>query len=355
MNPPDDQADSLAELYFLHEMLKDFAATLDLAQVLSHVLDSACALLGTEGSFIYLYEPSEGGLVLRGQQGPAWGWVAKTKPTEGILGQVATARQPQVMAPGDWAGLSQEQNLSGILTPLSSQEHVLGVLGIATAMSRSFRQAEVHRFLALANLASLAIENARLHESMQRLTVTDGLTGLYNRRYLDQQLARDFHRAVRYGHTLSLAMIDIDGFKAHNDVYGHLVGDEVLRTLGSIVRSGLRDVDTATRYGGEEFVLILPETAVRGAFAMGKRLQETVGDKTSAVSLAERIREAVEKTAFPGSPGRPPPQVTVRIGVDELAPKVKTPTDLLSRADQALYKAKQTGKNKVCVYWEEET
>lgn len=150
-------------------------------------------------------------------------------------------------------------------------------------------------------------------------------------------------------------MIDIDGFKRHNDVYGHLVGDEVLRTLGSILQSGLRDVDTATRYGGEEFALILPETDVRGAFAMGKRLQETVGDKTSAVSLVERIRETVEKTTFPGSPGRPPPRVTVSVGVAELSPTTETPEDLLAHADKALYKAKQTGKNKVCVYWEEET
>ena len=170
-------------------------------------------------------------------------------------------------------------------------------------------------------------ERNQMVKKLQKLAITDGLTKLYNSRYFYRQLDLEVDRQNRYGHTLSLLLIDIDHFKKYNDTYGHLEGDKVLIRLGQIIKSCLRRMDTAHRYGGEEFTVILPETSCQ-----------------DAVVVAERIRESIEVESFSPVKGKKA-MIAVSIGVTEYQPDEKIPT-FVQRADQALYMSKNQGRNK---------
>ncbi len=174
-------------------------------------------------------------------------------------------------------------------------------------------------------------EIGRLQVALQELAVRDGLTGLYNRRYLDETLEREVSRARREGNPLALVMIDIDYFKRVNDTYGHQVGDEALRMLASVLLANIRAEDVACRYGGEEFLMLLPNMPLE-----------------AALERAELWRSAVEQLAI--TLGKVPITFTVSLGVAAYPEHGKTPDDLTRCADQALYRAKNEGRNQVSVY-----
>ena len=161
------------------------------------------------------------------------------------------------------------------------------------------------------------------------LAITDGLTGLHNRRYLDSHLQTLFERAATRGRPLSVMITDIDRFKSVNDTRGHAAGDEVLREFARRIRKNVRGIDLACRYGGEEFVVVMPET-----------------EQAVAETVAERIRRAIETTPFE-APGGLPMAVTVSIGVAALLPGADTVQTMMARADKALYEAKSGGRNRV--------
>lgn len=166
-------------------------------------------------------------------------------------------------------------------------------------------------------------------EEVFKLTITDGLTQVHNRRHFDEALEREFLRARRHARPLSLLVLDIDFFKRINDQYGHLAGDQVLRELASLVQGRVRRDETIARYGGEEFVVLLPETPLEGA-----------------VSLAENLRARIESHSFVFQGVTIP--VTVSIGCATFAQSDSTGPDLFRRADEKLYQAKQGGRNRVC-------
>jgi len=171
----------------------------------------------------------------------------------------------------------------------------------------------------------------RLHQLEKHLqsaltnSMTDPLTGLYNRFFLQTELERNIKIAARYQRTFCLLFADVDHFKQINDTWGHLAGDAILRELAHLMRSSLRGSDSVIRYGGEEFVFILPEATIK-----------------DAGTLAEKLRRQVEKYAFPGAGNT----VTISIGVTAWA-RGDDATEILARADQALYRAKQSGRNRV--------
>lgn len=175
----------------------------------------------------------------------------------------------------------------------------------------------------------------RLNQELERLSVTDGLTKLYNFRYFSQRLNEEFLRAQRYETKLSLLMLDIDDFKRTNDVYGHLAGDEVLRKVAEALVSSSRQVDMAVRYGGEEFVLLMPEVGLAGAAVR-----------------AERLRKAIESNAIEYKGEQV--SITISIGVSSYDAETMTkPQELVSSADKALYRAKDLGKNCVVMAMDE--
>ncbi|KAF2960845.1 diguanylate cyclase [Thermotoga sp. 38H-to] len=163
-----------------------------------------------------------------------------------------------------------------------------------------------------------------LNEKLEKLSVTDELTGLFNRRKMDEELEKEFHLWKRHRRPFSLLMIDIDDFKKVNDTYGHLVGDDVLKRVARLLVSSLRASDVVARWGGEEFLILCPETTLN-----------------EAMSLAERIRTKIEGETFENGLN-----VTVSIGVCEMKDH-ETIDDLLKEADDNLYLAKQRGKNRV--------
>jgi len=174
----------------------------------------------------------------------------------------------------------------------------------------------------------LSIDRAKMLKTLEKLAITDGLTRLYNLRHFYKQLEIEIDRCNRYGHSLALLLLDIDHFKKCNDTYGHLEGDKVLIRLGQIVKLCLRTMDSAYRYGGEEFTIILPETT-------GKE----------ANNVAERISASVESERFSTEAGEDF-SITISIGVTEYFKEEQLST-FIHRADQAMYKSKAKGRNRI--------
>lgn len=176
----------------------------------------------------------------------------------------------------------------------------------------------------------LSIERTRMMEKLQKLATTDGLTKLYNSRSFYSQLELEVDRFNRYKHPLSLLLLDIDNFKDFNDSFGHLEGDKVLVRFSQIIKSCLRTNDSAYRYGGEEFTVILPET-----------------NGEEARTVAQRIRSTLETENFTPNPGENA-KITISIGVTQYFPKEEL-SAFIRRADQAMYFSKQNGRNRVTV------
>lgn len=214
------------------------------------------------------------------------------------------------------------------LSPLlSSAGQVTGLVRVESANRESMDQEDQRLVESLVVLASLAFENARLYREARELAVTDGLTRLLLRRPLMERLEVELKRGDQ-GSPMSLIMLDIDHFKSVNDTYGHPAGDAVLREVAAIVKRSVRDVDVCGRYGGEEFVVLLPLTPMDGALV-----------------VAERIREAVRSKGFDlrGEPR----QVTVSMGVATASGHATRAVDLIAAADEALYRSKQNGRDRV--------
>ncbi len=212
----------------------------------------------------------------------------------------------------------------------------------------------VHQIEVFADKTAADIELRRLNERLAEQARSDGLTGLYNHNYVLARLDEEVAKARRFGTPLSVLMLDIDDFKQFNDRYGHPRGDDLLRALAEILRSGSRDkVDLVARYGGEEFVLVLPSTPAAGAQSLAGRLRTAVGvAPRSGAAVAEQIRGAMAGRRFEGEGGNADVQVTVSIGVASYPEHGASGGELISNSDKALYEAKRLGKNRTCVYGE---
>ncbi len=260
---------------------------------------------------------------------------------------------------------------------------VIGVLALSRFGGARFVEREFELVKLITNLAAVAIWNSRVYGDMEEKAVHDGLTGLYNHRHFYERLGQEVARAQRYGTSLSLLMIDLDGFKQYNDTHGHLAGDDVLKEVGRILQEQVRkDVDIVARYGGEEFAVLLPNTdcepltqasvgltdevfaaveaavdgpsAGNGADVLNGSPPRLAAGQPPPPGLAcgarivgERIREQVAKCEF-GGVARP--RLTVSVGAASLPDSAYDGYHLVQNADKALYLAKRLGKNRVEVF-----
>jgi diguanylate cyclase (GGDEF)-like protein len=321
----------------LSKVGRSVTSTLELDEVLRRIVDAAVWLTKAEEGYLALVDEESGDLHLRAIKTAAENQTRNLYlPTnDTLIGRVVetrrplrTARRPEQKAIKVASGFLVH---SLLYVPLVSKEKALGVLGVDNiADPNPFSETEEFLLATLADYATVAIDNAHLYTQIQQTAITDELTGLYNRRGLFELGRREVERSLRFGRQLPLLMIDIDYFKEVNDTYGHLVGDQVLLVLAQRFRRNVREIDIVGRYGGEEFVILLLEN-----------------DLPTAQMIAERLRHLV--SSIPVHTDHGPVNVTVSMGVTAVAQDVRDLPTLLQRADEALYAAKSSGRNRIAV------
>ena len=312
------------------------SSTHDLDRILTVVLETAMASTRAQAGMVLLFGPGRDELVLSVSRGMTERGVpddVRIPIGSGLSGRVAQSGDGVVgrlgSGPGDLRpGPQEPASGSVIAVPLKSSGTVIGVLDLFDRMDAAgFDDRDMATIRTFANQATVAVDNVLLHQEAQRLSITDGLTGLWNYRYFTMTVGKEIERSARFGRPLALLMLDLDHFKNVNDTYGHQRGDAVLVELAARVKAQVRDVDTVARYGGEEVVVILPET-----------------DEAGAAQAAERICDAVRRRPF-GDPGQTSVEVTVSVGAAVFPVHGATAGILMRRADEALYEAKHAGRD----------
>lgn len=318
------------QLEAINAIARQTTTVLDIRELLDKVCMLVVSSFDVDHVSVLLNEGDS--LVLRAHEGVLTPAVVPEIPvpaSTGLYGRALTmsfAMLENEIAPGgDLAALCEEAQ-SEICLPLVAMGQPLGVLVLDSKRKNAFDPTEIQPLQSVADICAGAIQNAHYFEQVRQLAYRDGLTSVFNRRYFESQILQEISRAERYEGTLSVLMLDLDGFKKLNDEFGHLLGDEVLRRVSAIFSENLRKSDILCRYGGDEFAVLLPSTAGQ-----------------NATKVAEKLRAAVASCEFPGVP-RP---VTLTIGVAAYPLHGRDRDDLIKAADNALYAAKQAGRNRV--------
>ena len=328
----------LSEIFFAHEFFKVLTRCSAVEDVCSLVVDGLNGLLGSEISCAYIASKEDGTLRLRASQGRSHEmFTPVVSANETILGSafaegpVQEGELPDESASSAWIDPTVKVR-SQAAVPLLAGDDVVGILVMASTTNRYLSDVEMGRFIALGNQASLALQNALLIGELEKLSVTDRLTQLYDNEHFYERLDEEFNRSSRFGHHISLVVLDVDDLESLNEGHGQSIGDEFLRGVSSVIRSSLREMDVAARHGGEEFAVLLPETNAQGA-----------------LKVAERIRARVESYAVltdgVGALSR-----TVSAGIATYPEQAATASRLVEAAFEALASAKQAGKNLVRVF-----
>ncbi|MEA5113295.1 MAG: diguanylate cyclase [Geobacteraceae bacterium] len=259
---------------------------------------------------------------------------------DGIAGKVAESGTPILvndLESDNRISMSRRPRFktnSLICIPLKHRDNVIGVLNLSDKENlESFTESDMNLALSFVNLAALMIEHSLAVErstALEQLAITDSLTGLYNRRFLTRRMEEELNRSAHQNQSFSVLLLDLDYFKSYNDMCGHLAGDEALKKTAAIMKSSVRDMDTAVRFGGEEFCIILPGTSKKEAFP-----------------VAERIRQEISKETFQHCNQMPMGMLTISAGISSFPEDGNTINELIHAADVALYRAKEQGKNRV--------
>lgn len=312
-------------------------AVRDRDAIVEVILETAVLAVDAESAVLYVTPSPNAPLRARAAHGAASA-VADLGlgAGEGVAGRVAATDAPALF-PGPPGGPVPAQpgeppgTVTAAAAPIHSAGRLLGVVAVYDSRAeRRFTPSDLTTLATMVHQAETAIDNVILHEEAERLSITDGLTGVWNRRHFDLRANEEVRRANRFGEPFSLVLLDVDDFKRINDTAGHQAGDTVLVEIAARITEAVREVDTVARYGGEEFCLLLPRTDVRGACL-----------------LAEKVREAVAARPFALHDHGRHVDVTVSVGVATHPLHGDGAAPLLTAVDDALYRAKRAGKNRV--------
>jgi diguanylate cyclase (GGDEF)-like protein len=320
------------QLEAINKIAQESTAVMELEELLVR----ACSVIqqAFQVSHVSLLLREEADLVLRAHQGdlatclsPGQRISVLEEPwSEVILSHGAVVEKDLSGAPESRRLFKETRSRMSI--PLISFGQTLGVLTLHSSRPNAFRQNELQSLESVADICANAIQNAHYVERVKQLAYLDGLTGIFNRRFFELRIEEELERARRYGTGMAVIMADIDQFKGLNDQFGHLIGDEVLRQVSSLFHQQLRKVDVVCRYGGEEFAILLSQVNAQQALA-----------------IAEKLRTQVEAWQFPGVPRT----VTISAGVASCPDHGSNRDELVRAADNALYAAKQLGRNRSCL------
>lgn len=331
-------AQRVHELNALHEATGSLLSILDTDKLLAQMLDSVLKAIPTAKIGVIYLTPtgsrpvrlSAFALSLNGKQESI-----KFAGRSRYVSKVLSTKQPLLLheiktqlgekRPNQSMGLKAR---SALMVPLITENQTYGVISLESPETGAFSEAEMDLLESFAATATAALRNASLHEQLQETAITDFLTKVYNRQGFFKIGQHEFQRFLRSDRPLSLILLDIDEFKAINDTFGHPAGDQVLISLGQVLASQLRKADVLARHGGDEFIVLLPET-----------------DMVTALRIAERLNRAVEEV--PIQIGDQWIQITISQGVSQATKAMQDLNKLIKQADDALYVAKAAGRNRI--------
>jgi diguanylate cyclase (GGDEF)-like protein len=327
------------ELIIFHDVAKALTSSLDLDSILQTIMEKMAEYFRPDTWSLLMVDDEHDELYFAIAVGDKAELLKniRLKMGEGIAGWVAKhgerAVVPDAEADPRFAKRIDEatkwETRSIVCFPLRSKLRVLGVIQLVNIDLSHFSDQEVFFLQSLCDYAAIAIENARWVERIQELTITDDCTGLYNARHLYKTLETEVYRSSRFGYEFSVLFIDLDHFKAVNDTHGHLIGSKLLAEIGYLVKAQLRLIDFAFRYGGDEFVVLLPQTG-----------------KDSALVVAKRLQNAMRGTAFCRDEGL---NLNVRasIGLATYPHDARAAHDIIRQADEMMYLVKNTTRDNI--------
>ena len=320
----------------------------DPAQTYESIVANSKELFESERASLLLLNEESNELILKSASGFATdpALVGPIRVGEGVSGEAMNTGKPIVVRDLRSSGrrpAPPERSYktdSFISYPITIGGRKVGVLNVTDKTGgRRFDEIDLSLLEIIGPQMAVALERAEWQEratEFQLMSITDSLTGMPNRRYLEERLAEELNRSKRYDFPMSFLMIDIDDFKAYNDKNGHQAGDLAIQITGHCLKAALRAADVASRYGGEEFCILLPQTAM-----------------AEAGTIAERIRQRVNTTHYPHGKTQPLGRVTISVGVSTFSQMVNTSETIIAAADRALYQAKSLGKDRVEFYMED--
>src|SRR5450755_351319 len=327
------------ELTIFHDVAKALTSSLELDSILQTIMDKMAEYFRPETWSLLMLDHEKNELYFAIAVGTASESLSnvRLKVGEGIAGYVAKHGEklivPDVAADPRFAKRIDEmtklETHSVICVPVRSKLRVLGVIQLVNVDMAHFGADETFFLQALCDYAAIAIENARSVEKIQELTITDDCTGLYNARHLYKTLETEVYRSSRFSYEFSVLFIDLDHFKQVNDTHGHLIGSKLLAEIGYLVKAQLRLIDYALSYGGDEFVILLPQTG-----------------KDQALVVARRLRDSLRTSMFCKEEGL---NLNVRasIGVATYPHDAKSPHDIIRQAGEMMYLVKNTTRDNI--------
>ncbi len=328
------------ELEVLIEIGKALTSTVDLEDVLTLIMDQVGRLLKTQSRSLLLRDEETGDLTFEIAVSPAAEKLKgmKVPVGQGVAGWVAEHGEPLVISDvnNDERFSDEFDRVSSFITqsvlcvPVRSKDHILGVIELVNGPNEKiFKEADLQILLTIADYAAIAIENARNFMRVSELVITDDLTGLYNGRYLHTLIEEEIERVRRFGGKLSLIFIDLDFFKKVNDTRGHMVGSRTLSEVGQLIKNNVRKICKAARYGGDEFVIVMPNTGKNGAMTLATKLCELF----RAYDFLDDSEVSFKMTAS--------------FGIATFPDDADSKDGLIRLADQAMYRVKETSRDAV--------